>query len=303
MMKNRLVDSNVSIVRKHAVQRARMLKTNLSFCDRLDSSRSKWNARYPEFSISGEGKPPAGADFPIFDMAFPVGLWNKWSDPDRPPERTSEDRAAFFRVNAAFWDWKRLVDEVTALAFPQEHYPKRVPVSSHIAVPFISLCLMYNQTFVPENSVLLDNFGPEPLWYDPYDLGTHHVYKSNQVQLRGYQNALVEELANDPDMLRRIELRVIDEERVAIESSEIPPASVEPVYWFVPLSPFMTSTNWRKMEPLVLSKVSEIWGDDPTRDQIRDLSSVGGLSNTEIAKILGTTPQTVRKHLGGAKAG
>ncbi len=280
-------------IRDRFVMRARHLKAFPPFREMLERERAAWDARFPQFAIGRPSLPPdeTMAEYGPYFPAYPPSLSRGITEINALSGKERREHPDYDAICDAANEWLWLVLRLAKEWWPADVFPVwTTGGTGHPAGAFVSACLVWRLQVVSENWIVKAHLaGPVASAYNP-ERGEHPT----AVFWRAYATAMDEAYraaaesgaAMGIEELRRLQRRAHDEANE--REREASPKDIRDWFYYVPVYPGMTSTDWRAMEPWVIKGLDARFGPNPLARHAKRLREEG-LSARRIAIELGVS--------------
>jgi len=294
------------------VTRAETLKADPEFLGEIKRARSEWNLGFPDYSLdvgtSLSAVEDAGKRLSGGLSVYPVKLLEAIVAHDRLPKqkRRAEKRRSPTRwrlLGEAMAWWHDMLDSVTNRMWPPDDFPHAEPY--HPAMLFVALCVICGTESTESDEYALTTkafaHGPGPLWA-PSPPGDRDVPgdKANLAVLVDKLRLVASgEASMTPyDAQQLLEVGELARHNVSEELLPHPKSG----FWYVPITPGLTSAQWRTMQPRVLTASHVRFGPDVVDVRVRYWKERGlgpkaiahrlGISDDKVSGSLKKKPQT-----------
>ncbi len=282
-------------VRRRYVTRAQTLLEDRTFRDALSDIRSEWDRTYPTYSIGRPAMFPEPTVPTINSThAAPPQLLAAFAraKADRRYDRDEEP------VWGALDSWKRFVNAECRRWWPARFFPNYIGWGGHPGSLFLSSCIVYDERTVPTTLIFENHYVPEHHPFDPTDDDSNPVVIGLRARCEALEQALRDALTDSGDAAEKainqakskgfwVQLEVEDRDPVQYASGYIVNG-----WWYVPLLPEMTTSDWDAMRTEAIATVRRVYGDDPVRSHILRLSD-DRVPASQIARLLGVSERHV----------
>ncbi len=288
-------------VRRRYVTRAKTLIQDRLFQEAMREARSRWDTAFPAYSIGRPSQCP-GPTIPTINSThtMPPKLMSAWT-------RAKEERRFDHREEPA-WDawrsWEGLVNAGCQRWWPSRFFPNYIGWGRHPASLFFSCCIAYDERTVPTTLIPENHYVPEHHPFDPTDDDSNPVVIGLRAERVALQQALRDALAPHGDAAEKAINHARNVGFWAQHEAEMRnPMALDPSgeyltsgWWYVPLLPEMTTSDWYAMRTEAIATVRRVYGEDPVRSYILQLSE-DQVRAPQIARLLGVSERHVFKVL------
>ncbi|CAN5586693.1 hypothetical protein BH23CHL5_BH23CHL5_23160 [soil metagenome] len=279
---------------KRIETRARTLREDPNFTNHLASRRRNWNEAFPEFRVSGTGIMPEhiGA---CGGLPIPPTLDRALDHADTGALTDQDAKTAKYLVS----EWAGMCFLVSNMFWPAADFPHVLPLLKHPAMPFVSLCLIFDPRAIDPDNAWSHTLHPLRFGYDPTRPETDPHMAMRGAMLRSLSDALVraenegrglssEEVGEARQIANAAGWRAYFE---AYNSFDLDDPSAG--YYYLPVIPGLRSQDVRESEQSILECSARLSGtDDFIRQRIRECLAAGQ-SHEMVARRLGVSRATV----------